>query len=219
MSARRFAVSTLLALVFAAQGAARVRASDTIPVPGTLLSGDVDPSFAMQRYTGLLLAAALGAIDADAAPDGLPNLTPLAYADHVELWPERKVRWLWSGDGIFRLPPDLESDSPLGSQLPSDSASRIAGRDRASGPLRGEASYPLRVPLPHSARLFWGVTPYDPDLRSDLQGKTLGSHFSNEVAPPDRQSPWLDTLPGSGWLFLFSVHGTGDSQESTRPTE
>ena len=212
MSARRFTASTLFALLFAAQGAAQVPSSGAFPTPGTRLPADADPNSAMQRHTGLLLSAALGAIDPDTAPDGLTNLTPLAYGDHVELWPDREVRSLWSGDGIFRLPPNLKSDSPLGGQLPSDSASRIGGRDRASGPLRGDAPYPLKVPLPNSARLFWGVTPYDPDLRSDFQGKTLGSHFSNDVAPPDHL--WLDTLPGSGWLFLFSVHGTEDSQES-----
>jgi hypothetical protein len=197
-------------MLFAILLTAEVRAAGSFPAPGILLPGDADPNSAMARYEGILLAAALGAIDTDSAPDGRASLTPLAYAERVELWPERKDRSLWSSDGIFRLPPSLQIDSPLLGQLPW----ALASGQPSNGALGDEPMYPLNVPLPRSARLSWGLTPYDPEHRSDFQTKTLGSHFLNDVAPPDRQPPWLDTLPGDGWLFLFSVHGNPDSHSS-----
>jgi hypothetical protein len=71
----------------------------------------------------------------------------------------------------------------------------------------------VRLPIP--AKLSWGVAPYDPYTRSELQAKALGSLFDlQDIAPPDHDRRWVDTR---GWLLFFSLHGGEASQGEARP--
>jgi len=88
----------------------------------------------------------------------------------------------------------------------------------------------LTVPHPVPASLFWSVTVYDPDTRSEIdsgQGKAalrslfeikpeitrLGSDtgtidlFFGPAAPAGREGQWIKTIPGKGWFTYFRIYG------------
>jgi hypothetical protein len=80
------------------------------------------------------------------------------------------------------------------------------------------------VPLPVPGNLFWSVTVYDIDTRSqiqtsqkkaalrslfelkDLTGSTAELFFGPEP-PTDTTVPWIQTVPGKGWFVYFRIYG------------
>ena len=102
-------------------------------------------------------------------------------------------------------------------------------RDAGGAYLDGEASYRLRVPLPVPATLFWSVTAYDAETRCEMftgQGRAalrslfelrdkLAGGGSLELrfgpTPPadplERETQWIETLPGKGWFAYFRIYG------------
>ncbi|MTH62414.1 DUF1214 domain-containing protein [Paracoccus litorisediminis] len=97
-------------------------------------------------------------------------------------------------------------------------------RDEAGEYLDGGKTYRLRVPLPVPNRLFWSVTVYDAETRSqiqteqakaalrslfeltDLSGDHVDLLFGPE-APKGQQDRWIRTLPGKGWFVYFRIYG------------
>lgn len=95
--------------------------------------------------------------------------------------------------------------------------------DEAGSYLDGGRSYKLTVPLPVPAKLFWSVTVYDAETRSQIQtdqGKAaLRSLFeldglSGPLAelyfgpqPPAEEDCWIKTIPGKGWFAYFRIYG------------
>ena len=80
------------------------------------------------------------------------------------------------------------------------------------------------MPLPVPNKLFWSVTAYDAETRSQVatdQGKAaLRSMFelkdlpgaSTELyfgpnPPKDGEARWIKTIPGKGWFAYFRVYG------------
>ena len=75
------------------------------------------------------------------------------------------------------------------------------------------------------AKLFWSVTVYDADSRSQIdtdQGKAaLRSLFElkdrvgrgpahlyfGPNAPPGKEVPWIKTIPGKGWFAYLRLYG------------
>lgn len=157
------------------------------------------------------------------------------------VWRDR--RWEWAalrfGDGASGVPATLAVDAldawffePVG-QSPA-TLRRAAGagsiywlgrRDRTGTALSGGSTYQLTVPQPVPARLFWSVTVYDAETRSQIQtehGKAaLRSLFELKryrydhfltlyfapVAPIGREDQWIKTIPGKSWFAYFRVYG------------
>ena len=97
-------------------------------------------------------------------------------------------------------------------------------RDAAGEYLDGSKSYRLGVPQPVPGKLFWSVTVYDAETRSeiatdqghsalrsmfelkDLGGETADLYFGPS-APTGRESQWIKTIPGKGWFVYFRIYG------------
>lgn len=160
-------------------------------------------------------------------------------ADRVA-WPDRKWEWasLRFENGTFDLPShkDLDARTKWFYQAQIESPAmfrRDAGagslywlgtRDRTGAYLDGGKTYKLTVPLPVPAKLFWSVTIYDPDNRSELQtdqgkaalrslvelkdatGSTTELYFGPK-APAGQENRWIKTLPGKGWFSYFRIYG------------
>jgi hypothetical protein len=187
------------------------------------------------RMQGILVKAAHIANDemrvqsfADRRPDRLA-------------WPDRKWEWatLRPENGTFDTPAykDLEARTKwfYQAQIESPAMFRrtaaagslywLGTRDAAGAFLDGGKTYKLTVPQPVPAKLFWSITVYDPDTRSEIvtdQGKAaLRSLFElknvsatqptdiyfGPTAPAGHENQWIKTLPGNGWFVYFRIYG------------
>jgi hypothetical protein len=97
-------------------------------------------------------------------------------------------------------------------------------RDKTGAYLDGGKSYRLTVPLPVPNKLFWSVTVYDAETRSqvktsqgkaalrslfelkNLSGEYVDLHFGPK-APQGEESRWIKTIPGKGWFVYFRIYG------------
>ncbi len=103
----------------------------------------------------------------------------------------------------------------------------LSARDSTGSYLDGGRSYRLRVPLPVPDKLFWSITVYDAESRTEivtdqnqaalrslveLTPEVLGDssytdlHFSPEQ-PSDVENRWIKTIPGKGWFVYFRIYG------------
>ena len=103
----------------------------------------------------------------------------------------------------------------------------LSARDSTGAYLDGGRSYRLSVPLPVPDRLFWSITVYDaqtrteivtdqrqaalrslieltPDVLGDAQQAEL--YFSPEQ-PADTEGRWIKTIPRHGWFVYFRIYG------------
>ncbi|WP_114238229.1 DUF1254 domain-containing protein [Dyella sp. C9] len=159
------------------------------------------------------------------------------------VWPDRQWEWvgLISDNGNFDAPSytDLEARELWFYQAIGASPAmfrRGAGagsvywlglRDAGGAYLDGGKTYKLSVPLPVPDKLFWSVTVYDSETRSQIltdQGKaalrslfelkgsasaTSGSAdlYFGPTAPKGHEAQWIKTIPGKGWFAYFRVYG------------
>ncbi|HET9067253.1 MAG TPA: DUF1214 domain-containing protein, partial [Amaricoccus sp.] len=97
-------------------------------------------------------------------------------------------------------------------------------RDKDGAYLDGGQTYKLTVPLPVPDRLFWSVTAYDAETRSQVQadqgkaalrslfelkdvaGDTVDLYFG-PTAPAGQEGRWIQTVPGRGWFVYFRIYG------------
>jgi hypothetical protein len=104
----------------------------------------------------------------------------------------------------------------------------FAARDNTNAYLDGGRSYQLSVPLPVPAKLFWSITVYDAETRSEIvteqnqaalrslveltpehlgdQATQVTLHFGPEC-PSGAQGRWIKTTPGKGWFVYFRIYG------------
>lgn len=104
----------------------------------------------------------------------------------------------------------------------------FAARDNTGAYLDGGRSYQLSVPLPVPAKLFWSITVYDAETRSEIvtdqnraalrslveltperfgdQAAEVTLHFGPE-RPDSAQDRWIKTTPGNGWFVYFRIYG------------
>ncbi len=97
----------------------------------------------------------------------------------------------------------------------------LGTRDATGAFLDGGKTYKLTVPQPVPAKLFWSITIYDPETRSEIvtdQGKAaLRSLFElkglrtsqpidlyfGPTAPAGHENQWIKTIPGQGLVHLL----------------
>ncbi|HTO54744.1 MAG TPA: DUF1254 domain-containing protein [Myxococcota bacterium] len=156
------------------------------------------------------------------------------------VWPDRK--WEWVGlrpeNGDFETPSHLDLDArelwfyqAIGAspamfrRKPGGGSLYWLGlRDAKGEYLDGGKNYKLTVPLPVPGKLFWSVTVYDNDTRSqiatkqgkaalrsmfelkDVSGSTAELYFGPS-APSGQQGHWIQTLPRKGWFVYFRIYG------------
>jgi hypothetical protein len=156
------------------------------------------------------------------------------------VWPDRK--WEWVGlcdDGDFELPTglDVEARERWFSQAVGASPKMFlrkpgAGslywlglRDASGAYLDGAGMYRLSVPQPVPQKLFWSVTVYDSETRSQIQNAReqaavrslvelrgveptaeLDLYFGPK-APSRNPARWIQTIPGRGWFAYFRLYG------------
>lgn len=98
-------------------------------------------------------------------------------------------------------------------------------RDKDGKYVDGAKTYKLTIPQPVPAKLFWSVTVYDAETRSQVatdQGyAALRSmfelkDFSKEPsvdlyfgpkAPAGKEKQWIKTIPGKGWFIYIRIYG------------
>jgi len=155
------------------------------------------------------------------------------------VWPDRQWQWAslrfengafdtpnyrdtyaaekWFFQAVAASPAMFRRDSKAGSLY------WLGLRDSNGQYLDGSKAYQLRVPLPVPDRLFWSVTVYDAETRSQVQtdqgraalrslfelkqvsGSSVDLHFGPTA--PKGESPWIKTVPGKGWFVYFRLYG------------
>ncbi len=156
-------------------------------------------------------------------------------------WPDRQWEWatLRPENGTFDAPTymDLTAREKWFYQAQVESPAmfrRTAGagslywlgtRDATGAYLDGGKSYRLVVPQPVPGKLFWSVTVYDTETRSEIdsgqghaalrslfelkdagEGDTVELRFGPE-APAGAEEQWIKTTPGKGWFVYFRIYG------------
>ena len=156
------------------------------------------------------------------------------------VWPGRQWEWasLRFEDGDFNTADRLDADArtkwfyqAIGASPAMFRRDAQAGslywlglRDAGGDYLDGDKAYRLTVPLPVPGKLFWSVTVYDSDTRSQIQtdqgkaalrsmfevkgagGASVDLHFGPE-APAGQEGRWIKTIPGKGWFGYFRIYG------------
>ncbi len=186
------------------------------------------------RMTGILEKAARIAND---------QMRVQSFADRREdriMWPDRQWEWatLRPENGTFDTPTyndldargkwfyqaQIESPAMFRRTAAAGSLYWLGVKDAAGNYLDGSKNYKLVVPLPVPAKLFWSVTVYDPESRSeirteqnkaalrslfelkDVTGSTAELYFGPK-APPGQEAHWIQTLPSKGWFTYFRIYG------------
>jgi hypothetical protein len=150
------------------------------------------------------------------------------------VWPDRRWEWIaletpsgsdpeaadrWFIQAILTSPAMFRRTPGAGSLY------WLAARDASGAWLDGGKHYRLRVPTPVPANLFWSVTAYDSQTRSQVQTKqgtaALRSlvddltpdadgvaelHFG-PTPPEGSEHRWIQTAPGRGWFAYFRIYG------------
>ena len=163
-----------------------------------------------------------------------------ARADRIN-WPDRKWEWvgLTPGSAQFETPAgmDLEARDRWFAQAIVTSPAmfrRTAGagslywmstRDNSGAFLDGGKNYKLTLPQPVPGKLFWSVTVYDNQTRSqvqtdqdkgalrsmfelkDIKGSAPADLFFGPDAPKSNEAHWIKTQPGRGWFAYFRIYG------------
>jgi hypothetical protein len=156
-------------------------------------------------------------------------------------WSDRKWEWigLVPGSVQFETPNGLDleardrwfaqaivtSPAMFNRAAGAGSLYWLAARDSAGAFLDGGRTYRLTVPQPVPGKLFWSVTAYDAETRSQVQtnqGKAaLRSLFElkdaasspsvdlyfGPTAPDGQEGRWIKTTPGKGWFAYMRIYG------------
>jgi hypothetical protein len=179
-----------------------------------------------------------------AAKDGRDQLLVSAFdsdrADRMA-WRDRKWEWvgLVPGSAQFETPSgvDLEArdrwfaqaivTSPAMFRRSAGAGSLywLATRDEAGAYLDGGKTYKLSIPQPVPGKLFWSVTAYDAqtrsEVRSDQNKAALRSMFElkdvsrsettdlyfGPTPPAGKQIRWVQTVPKRGWFAYIRIYG------------
>jgi hypothetical protein len=179
----------------------------------------------------------------EAARVGNAQMRVQAFGDRRAdrtVWKDRQWQWaaLRFEDGDFNTRSHLDTDArekwfyqAVGASPAMFRRDASAGslywlglRDRNGEYLDGGKSYKLSVPLPVPGKLFWSVTVYDADTRSqiqtgqgraalrslfelkDLSGDAVDLYFGPKP-PKEKEDRWIRTIPEKGWFAYFRIYG------------
>ncbi|MEQ1951813.1 DUF1214 domain-containing protein [Mesorhizobium yinganensis] len=159
-------------------------------------------------------------------------------------WPDRQWEWatLRPENGTFDAPTykdltarekwfyqaQVESPAMFRRSPGAGSLYWLGTRDQTGAYLDGAKSYKLSVPQPVPAKLFWSVTVYDAETRSEIDsgqghaalrslfelkdvGGSTADLFFGPSAPAGSESHWIKTIPGKGWFTYFRIYGPEQS--------
>jgi hypothetical protein len=136
---------------------------------------------------------------------------------HVDL--EAREKWFFQAQ--------IESPAMFRRSAGAGSLYWLGARDSTGAFLDGARSYRLSVPRPVPAKLFWSITVYDTETRSEIRtdqdlaalrstveltaerlgdGNTAELHFGPEH-PEGAEGRWIKTIPGKGWFVYFRIYG------------
>jgi hypothetical protein len=156
-------------------------------------------------------------------------------------WPDRKWEWvgLVPGSAEFETSAGMDMEardrwfaqaivtSPAMFRRTAGAGSLywLAARDGAGAYLDGGRRYKLTIPLPVPNKLFWSVTAYDAQTRSEVQTDqdkaalrslfelkdlpntgSVDLHFG-PTAPAGQEGRWIKTAPGRGWFAYLRIYG------------
>src|SRR5215813_351990 len=178
-----------------------------------------------------------------AAKAGRDQMQVSAFASNRPdrmVWKDRKWEWvgLISDNGDFEKPAGLDveardrwfaqavaaSPAMFRRKVGSGSLYWLGHRDKDGVFLDGGKTYKLTVPQSVPAQLFWSVTVYDAQTRSQIQtdqdraalrsmfelkdqtGATVDLYFGPK-APVGHKGEWIKTIPGKGWFVYFRIYG------------
>jgi hypothetical protein len=184
----------------------------------------------------------------EAARRGLAEMRAQAFADRRPdrvVWNDRK--WEWIGlrpeSSDFEAPTYLDltarevwfyqaigaSPAMFRRKAGHGSVYWLGLRDANDGYLDGGRRYRLSVPLPVPAKLFWSVTVYDAETRSQIQtdqenaalrsmfelhenlnGSSIDLYFG-PTPSQGHEKQWIKTIPEKGWFAYFRVYGPDDA--------
>jgi hypothetical protein len=181
-----------------------------------------------------------------AAKAGRDQLLVSAFASARQdrlAWPDRKWEWIGLVPGSARFETtagiDLEARDRWFAQAIVTSPAMfrrtpgagslywLAARDETGAYLDGGKGYRLTIPQPVPDKLFWSVTAYDAQTRSEVQtdqdkaalrsmfelkdtaGAAPVDLYFGPTAPGGREGRWIKTVPGSGWFAYIRIYGPG----------
>jgi hypothetical protein len=190
-----------------------------------------DPDARMQRILGEAARVGNAQMRVQSFGDRRPDRFP---------WGDRKWEWasLRFEDGDFNTQSRLDTEArekwfyqAVGASPAMFRRDPQAGslywlglRDMDGAYLDGARHYKLSVPLPVPGKLFWSVTVYDTQSRSQIQtaqnkaalrslfelknasGQYAELHFGPSE-PAGAQERWVKTIPGRGWFAYFRIYG------------
>ncbi len=179
-----------------------------------------------------------------AAKIGNAQMRVQSFADRRPdrvVWKDRQ--WEWVGlrpeNGDFDAPSYVDLDArevwfyqAIGAspamfrrQAGAGSVYWLGMRDKTGAYVDGAKTYKLTIPQPVPAKLFWSVTVYDAETRSQVQTdqgyaalrsmfelKDLAKESSVDLyfgpkAPAGKEKQWIKTIPGKGWFVYIRVYG------------
>lgn len=188
--------------------------------------------------------ARMQSILADAAERACALMRVESFADRRPdrvVWSDR--RWEWAGlrpeNGVFDVPNYTDtyarekwffqaiaaSPAMFRRDPKAGSLYWLGTRDASGAYLDGAKTYKLAVPQPVPARLFWSVTIYDTETRSqiatdqsraalrtlfelkDVPKTGVTELYFGPEAPAGREGRWIKTIPGKGWFTYFRIYG------------
>lgn len=157
------------------------------------------------------------------------------------VWKNRQWEWvgLVADNGGFATPSGLDleardrwfiqailtSPAMFRRKVGAGSLYWLGLRDASGAYLDGSKTYKLTVPQPVPAILFWSVTAYDAQTRSQVQTvqnkaalRSLMDKFKPNAdgsvdlyfgpsAPVGFEGQWIQTAPGRGWFSYFRIYG------------
>jgi hypothetical protein len=156
-------------------------------------------------------------------------------------WPDRKWEWLGlvPGSAQFETPSGLDLEardrwfaqaivtSPAMFRRTPGAGSLywLGARDKTGAFLDGAKTYTLAIPQPVPHKLFWSVTAYDAQTRSEVQTdqdkaalrslfelKNVSTSEPTDLyfgpqAPAGKEGRWIKTTPGHGWFAYIRIYG------------
>lgn len=190
--------------------------------PDDRVKGILDHAAKMGRNQMLVSAFASNRPDRLAWPDRKwewAGLVPNVAGFETSMGFDMEARDRWFAQAIVTSPAMFRRTEGAGSLY------WLGLRDSTGAYLDGGKSYKLTMPQPVPYKLFWSVTAYDAQTRSEVQtdqdkaalrslfelkdvSKTQPTElYFGPTAPASHEKQWIKTAPGHGWFAYIRIYG------------